>query len=336
MNTPHKFVSPLDETQIALLKDIIKDDPSARVRNRAHAILLSSKGYSIDEISDICDIFRNTVSLWISRWEENGLESLYDKPRSGAPPKLTESEIEVVKKIINEHPHSPKIILSNIHKKLNKTISISTLKRIIKKSRLRWKRVRKSLKNKRDEKEFEKASEEIGNLKRLQEVGEIDLYYFDESGLSLNSQVPYAYQPIGETLEINTSHSKRLNILGFYSTENRFESYIFECNIDSEIAVRCFDEFSDIIVKKTVVILDNSPVHHSEEFEENIERWEAKGLFLYYLPEYSPELNLIEILWRFIKYHWLPLFAYRSFKILVKEVEEILKNIGKIYQINFN
>lgn len=335
MNTPHKSVSPLDEAQIILLKDIIKNECSARVRIRAQAVLLSSKGYSIDEISYLLDIYRNTVSSWIGNWEKNGVGSLSDKSRSGAPSKLTESEIEIVKEIINEHPHSPKTILAKTAERIGKTVSMSTLKRIIKKAGLRWKRVRKSVKNKRDEKEFEKAEKDIGKLKRQQESGAIDLFCFDESGFSLGSQLPYAYQPVGETAEIYSSHSKSLNILGFLNTENRLQSFSSECSIDSEIAVKCFDEFCKIITKKTVVIIDNSPLRLSEEFEENIEKWEKKGLFLYCLPKYSPELDLIEILRRFIKYHRLPFSAYLSFKNLADEVEEVLKNVGTKYQINF-
>jgi hypothetical protein len=46
---------------------------------------------------------------------------------------------------------------------------------------------------------------------------------------------------------------------------------------------------------------------------------------IYLLPAYSPELNLIEILWRMIKYHWLPLKAYESFKDLMRSLK-ILEN----------
>jgi transposase len=58
-------------------------------------------------------------------------------------------------------------------------------------------------------------------------------------------------------------------------------------------------------------------------------------LFLKFLPTYSPELNIIEILWRFIKYEWLPFSAYSSFKQLVIEVENILIQIGQRFKINF-
>jgi hypothetical protein len=49
----------------------------------------------------------------------------------------------------------------------------------------------------------------------------------------------------------------------------------------------------------------------------------------------SPELNLIEILWRRIKYHWLPLDAYQSYVHLKTEVLSILENIGEKYVITF-
>jgi len=63
--------------------------------------------------------------------------------------------------------------------------------------------------------------------------------------------------------------------------------------------------------------------------------WQERELFIYLLPGYSPELNVIEILWRMIKYHWLPLAAYQSFKLLSKYLIEVLSQIGSKYQINF-
>ena len=61
----------------------------------------------------------------------------------------------------------------------------------------------------------------------------------------------------------------------------------------------------------------------------------SNGLIVKYLPAYSPELNLIEMLWRFIKYYWLPFSAYASFQSLVAAVEAILKGVGTDYRIDF-
>jgi transposase len=53
------------------------------------------------------------------------------------------------------------------------------------------------------------------------------------------------------------------------------------------------------------------------------------------LSPYSPELNLIEILWRRIKYTWLPFSAYTCLNALSEALETILSQVGSKYQITF-
>jgi hypothetical protein len=55
---------------------------------------------------------------------------------------------------------------------------------------------------------------------------------------------------------------------------------MFECSADSDVVVACFNYFSEIITKKTVVIIDNAPTRTSQEFEDHIEEREEKGLFI--------------------------------------------------------
>ena len=159
--------------------------------------------------------------------------------------------------------------------------------------------------------------------------------YFDEAGFSLDPCIPYAWQAVGETIEIPAAKSKRLNVLGFFTTDNQLTPFCVEHTVTTEVVVACFDRFSETITKKTVVIIDNAPIHTSHAFRKRIPVWKKKGLQLKFLPAYSPELNLIEILWRFIKYRWLPFSAYLNFNTLVAAVEEILVHIGSKYNIDF-
>ena len=331
-----KFVSSLTQEQEENLKKIMDTHPSRRVRMRAHSILLSNRGHTIKSISDIYEVDRDTVSSWIDSWEKYGYDGLPDKPRSGRPPKLTEDEKKTAEDLIRANRRSVKKAAAELKEKTGKTVSLRTLKRIAKSAGMTWRRIRRSLKSKRNQEEFEKAQEEITELRRQHQNEEIDVFYFDESGFTLEPSVPYAWSSPDGTDGIPSSKSRRLNVLGFLSTDNRFQSFMFECSADSDVVVACFNYFSEIITKKTVVIIDNAPTHTSQEFEDHIEEWEEKGLFIKKLPTYSPELNLIEILWRFIKYHWLPFSAYLSFDNLVSEVEKILKGVGSEYRINFS
>ena len=87
--------------------------------------------------------------------------------------------------------------------------------------------------------------------------------------------------------------------------------------------------------KPTVIVADQASVHTSDAIQDKIEEWKERKIILFRLPTYSPHLNFLEILWRFIKYSWLEIDAYSSWKTLVASVEKILKEFGKNYVINF-
>jgi len=332
-----RYVAPLSKNEIKNLMNIKTYDSSARARDRAHAVILSDEGYRMNDIADILGVGRDTVSSWLDAWEKSSYEGLHDKPRSGRPSTLTEEEKKIAEKLTEENPRSPKKVIQLLYDMTGKTISLRTFRRLAGKADLIWKRVRKTVKPKRDEEEFEKAKKEIAELKEQQKKGDIDIFFFDESGFDLRPEVPYARQRKGKTTEIPSFRSSRINVVGFFNTENNdFHCLTFKCSVDSEIVIACFDDFSDRIDKKTVVILDRASFHTSGDILEHIENWEKKGLFLKHLPPYSPELNAIEILWRFIRHYWLPFSAYVSFVALREELEKVLRGIGSEYVINFS
>ena len=311
--------------------------PSRRVRMRALTIILSHEGYSVQQVARILETRRQTISCWIDAWEEQGLRGLYDEPRSGHPLLLDEADEQLIRDCISEEPRSSKRILALLEEERGKRVSESTLKRAIKKGKLKWKRVRKSLKSKQNAEKFQRAKERNEALERRRLQGEVDLFYFDGSGFSLAPVVPYAWQPIGKhvLLPACTTTRYRLNVLAFMNKDNALIPFSFNGRVDGEMVAACFEAFSKGLEKKTFVILDNAPVHKSKAFLSNLPRWTKRGLIVKFLPTYSPELNLIEILWRKIKYEWLPFSAYLSFQRLQEAVEDILKRFGTDYVIKF-
>lgn len=119
------------------------------------------------------------------------------------------------------------------------------------------------------------------------------------------------------------------------SKTNKIEAYTFENSINSDVIISCIDKFCETVTKKTYLVLDNSSIHQNNLFWNKEDEWKEKGVEIFFLPSYSPHLNLIEILWRFIKYEWLESSAYDSFSTLVKAVEKIIINFGTEYTINF-
>ena len=90
MRTPTKFVAALSDEQRQRLKAIHRTDSNWRTRMRAHAILLSEKGFPLDQLASIFDIDRDAVSQWLDWWAAYEFDGLADDPRSGRRPILAE------------------------------------------------------------------------------------------------------------------------------------------------------------------------------------------------------------------------------------------------------
>jgi hypothetical protein len=166
------------------------------------------------------------------------------------------------------------MVLVRIQSELGKTISRNTLRRALKSMDHSYRRVKKSLRSKRNDQAFE-AKKEIATLKVQEDDQEIVLYYFDGSGFSLVPYVPYCWQKKGETIEIDSSRSRSINVLGFLKRDNTFAFHFVDGSVDSELIVAVFEHFISTLDegKKTVIIMDNAPKHTSAYFEAQKARW---------------------------------------------------------------
>ena len=92
-----------------------------------------------------------------------------------------------------------------------------------------------------------------------------------------------------------------MNVLGIMNRNNHLETYISSQSINSDVVIACIDAFFSTVHKPTVIVTDQASIHTSDAIVDKFEEWKQRNITLFELPSYSPELNLIEILWRFIK-----------------------------------
>lgn len=180
------YIKQLTPEEIITLNEMHKKHPLHLSRRRAHAVLLSYQGISVPAICAIYTVCRQTVSTWFSKWDEFGICGLVDSSGRGRPPLLNDKQKSDVVKRVEKSPRSLKSVLSDLVAELGITVSIDTLKLICKQAGLVWKRVRKSLRSKRNQDKFDAATAEIKSLIQQHKENEIDLCYYDESGFTLD------------------------------------------------------------------------------------------------------------------------------------------------------
>ena len=77
--------------------------------------------------------------------------------------------------------------------------------------------------------------------------------------------------------------------------------------MNSDVVITVMDKFAERVHGTNVVVVDNAPLHRSKAFRSHLVDWAANRVHLDFLPPYSPELNLIKLVWKQMKHHWLPL-----------------------------
>jgi len=70
--------------------------------------------------------------------------------------------------------------------------------------------------------------------------------------------------------------------------------------------------------------LDNYSVHKSERLRQEEAALNRAGIYLCYLPSYSPELSKIEAVWQDVKHHEMTRRSYEELHALKRAVEEAL------------
>ncbi|MBD5307931.1 MAG: transposase [Bacteroides sp.] len=163
----------------------------------------------------------------------------------------------------------------------------------------------------------------------------MDLYYGDESHLCEEAYVPYGWKFSKADVYILFQCGKRLNCFAMIDRRCRTHWFTTENSIDANSIISYLDDFSLTIERKTVIVLDNAPIHGARKLLELRPLWEKRGLHIFFLPPYSPHLNIAEILWPLLKGKWLQPRDYLTPDTLFYAANRALATMGDGLMINF-
>jgi transposase len=181
---------------------------------------------------------------------------------------------------------------------------------------------------------FGRTESEIKELKVQAQQGALSLAFIDGAGFAQTRPNTGAWTPAGECHAATAVRGQRLNTIGaLLSTGALLTAKRWE-----RTTAERFAGFLGLLVepvgKPLTAIVDNASGHTTKAIKPMREQLKQKGLTLYFLPPYSPELNRIEILWRKLKYGWLA-FKTRDSKTLQADLDDIFAKFGEHYQLTF-
>ncbi|HEY9814017.1 MAG TPA: IS630 family transposase [Candidatus Sericytochromatia bacterium] len=147
-------------------------------------------------------------------------------------------------------------------------------------------------------------------LQQWAELELICLKYVDESGFERCSTLNYSYSRRGQQKRIHQSRKrgKRISVLGIWQPQQCFDYGLVMGGFNSQRflklidwqATKAADHFA-VTGQITVLVLDNASFHKSKTLRQHWHQWQQQGLFLFFLPPHSPQMNRIEDEWLHLK-----------------------------------
>lgn len=158
------------------------------------------------------------------------------------------------------------------------------------------------------------------------------LFFFDPVHQTHNNENDYAWMEKGatgtKTVFSNTGR-RRINIIGALNAlELEMTTVISEANCDKDLILLFLKELKEdnLDCEKIYLVMDNASYNRAYDV---VNKAKEYNIELIHLPAYSPNLNIIERLWKFFKKKIMKNKYYQQFTEFEEKINEFFKNIKK-------
>jgi len=270
----------------------------AREKMRLHILLLLDDDYDYDEISALYYISDSTVRAYEKRYLFGKVEAVLKFDCKGSQSKMSSEETEALRQHLQGKIYlCSAAICDYIKTKYGISYSTNALSKILKKMGFVYKKP-KLIPGKADvavQKKF--LAEELKPL--LDKADSKNLVWFTDAMHPLHNARPaygWIEKGVDKTLKSNAGRD-RLNINGAYSLGDQKLVFREDERINAVSMVALLEQVKQASGDADTITLpmDNARYNHAKIVKEKAEEL---GITLLYLPPYSPNLNLIERLWR--------------------------------------
>lgn len=340
----------LNSEQKEKLQKALRESNCPHFRERILILLLLNDGKTYQEITDFLGCSYRTVAYWCVHGDPENLEELKDKRSPGKYRKVTKEYIELLMQVIDPEPSELDYefgrwtgarLATYLAEETGIELSASQVRRILKEKKSVYLWAKYSLEDKQNPKKREAFREKLkGYLEASEQDPErLQVWFWDESGFSLRVIRRKTWSKKGKRKKVTGKRSKgRVNVMGgvrfhdrkricYFIEKGNSESFYEQLNNlykelkkEWEVQGNLEDDFSQN-GPKILIILDNASFHKKKDILDKIEK-ELPNIQLYFFPEYSPDYNLVELVWHSAKEY----IAHRLFQS-VEELQNLLERL---------
>jgi len=319
----------LSRREIKDLQKEYKQERDRRIGERIHCIILYAQGSDVKEIKRILFVGIRTLKKWIKTFMAQGLEGLRQWGYKGQEGQLSDAQWAAVERELERKPYPyAKEVVAFVKKKFGIVYSERGMQNLLRRKGYRHIKTR-LVPGKVDEDKQRQQEAFIETYFTLKaQLGPKDrIYHLDAVHPTHNVRISYVWTKKGHRRRIRSnSGRKRYNILGAYCPlDQEYIDLRGTDNVNGETLQKLIDQIRarHPEAERIILILDNARYNHAKIVRQHIEQTNVE---LEFLPSYSPNLNLIERLWGFLKDKVMTTY-HPSFEEFVEAIDKVLDNL---------
>ena len=293
--------------------------------DRIKAILLLDKGWSYSEIEEVLLLDESTVRRYRIAYVDGGLIGLLKTNYTGRAPLLSSDQQAELFAHLNDHIYLDSMeIIAYIQETFFVTYSRSGVTHLLHRLGMSYKKP-KVVPAKAD---VDEQAKFVVKYDEIREAGH-SVYFMDGTHPSHNSMPAHGWIPTGKDAEIKTNSGRdRININGAFNidTLNGVFDFTDSVNAQSTISILNSVDESRNENERVFVICDNAKYYRSKLVSEWRESHSHTTLL--FLPPYSPNLNLIERLWKYFKKVTLYNKYYKTYELFRSAAVNFFGNLS--------
>lgn len=319
----------LSGTERAQLQDLQHTHIHPHIRRRALVLLLRSENTSNDTISGITGLSENTITDYVQSYQDGGIARLtalsFRKPVS---------QLQPFDDVIKTHfENNPVATIAQACKEVEEltglAIKNTQMRFYLKKLGIAWRKVN-SIPAKVDL-EAQKAFHDNELQPCLQEAkeGKRSVYFMDAAHFVLGAFLGYLWS-FTRVFVRTPSGRQRFNVLGALNAITKELTTITNDSYITSVQVcELLRKLAETTTLPITLVLDNARYQRCFIVMELAQKL---GIELLFLPPYSPNLNLIERLWKLTKKTCLYSKYYTNFKVFSQAISHFLATMNLSHQ----
>ncbi len=277
--------------------------PHPKVQKKMEVLYLKSQGITHKEICRLCQISKTTLTKYIRQYQSGGVEGLKNLGYQGQPSHLNQ-HADSFKEYFESHPVSTVAEASAVIERLTGIKRSPTqIRAFLKRLGLRCLKVGfipgKTVEEKKIAEQETYREEQLEPLLKLASALEKAVFFVDAAHFVHRAYLGFLWC-LTRTFICSPSGRKRFNVLGAVNAISKeIITVTNETYINSESLCQLLFKLANLGLNIPVtIILDNARYQKCQLVQGYAKEL---GIELLYLPSYSPQLNLIERLWRFVR-----------------------------------